>query len=100
MTIGRDASCDIFLDYPEIQQLKLVSSQHAYLDCKAGKFRLFDGAPNGMPSLNGTYVNLQRIPPGGVELHDGDLILLAALEAHHPNPAAPGVAQLRFYQDC
>ena len=100
VTIGRDTSCDIYLDVPAIQQKKLVSSQHAYLYCKAVSCHLFDGVPNGKPSLNGTYVNLRRLPPSGVELKNGDLILLAALDANRPNPDTPGVASLRFHQDC
>jgi hypothetical protein len=99
MIIGRDSSCDIYLDNPMIQQTKLVSSQHAYLNCKTGSCRLYDGTPNGKPSLNGTYVNLQRLPAGGVELKTGDLILLAALDANRPNADTPGVVTLRFYQD-
>jgi pSer/pThr/pTyr-binding forkhead associated (FHA) protein len=100
VTIGRDPGCDVYLDAPEIQQVKLVSSQHAYLDCQVEKTRLFDGAPDGKPSLNGTYVNQHRIPPGGVELNNGDLILLAALDANRPNAETPGVASLRFNLDC
>lgn len=100
VTIGRDSSCDIYLDNPVIQQKKLVSSQHAYLNCKTESYRLYDGTQNGNPSLNGTYVNLHRLPSSGVELRNGDLILLAALDANRPNPDTPGVAYLRFYQDC
>ena len=100
VTIGRDPGCDIYLDHAAIQQTKLVSSQHAYLNCKTGSCRLYDGTPNGKPSLNGTYVNLQRLPAGGVELKTGDIILLAALDANRPNADTPGVAVLRFYQDC
>ena len=100
VTIGRDSSCDIYLDAPLIQQKKLVSSQHAYLVCQGQICRLFDGLPNGKPSLNGSYVNLRRLPPNGVELNDGDTILLAALVANHPNPDTPGVAALRFQQEC
>jgi hypothetical protein len=100
MTMGRDSSCDIYLDHPVIQQKRLVSSQHAYLNCKTGSYRLYDGTPNGRPSLNGTFVNLYPVPTSGVELRNGDLILLAALEANQPNPDTPGVASLRFYLVC
>ena len=100
VTIGRDSRCDVFLDIPVVQQKKLVSSQHAYLNCKTDRYLLFDGAPNGSPSLNGTYVNLRRLPPGGVELKSGDIILLAATDPNLPNPETPGVASLRFQQEC
>ena len=100
VSIGRDSSCDIYLDIPAIQQKKLVSSQHAYLNCKTESYRLYDGIPNGKPSLNGTYVNLQRLTPAGVELKNGDLILLAALNPNLPNPDTHGVASLTFHQDC
>jgi hypothetical protein len=100
VTIGRDSSCDIYLDDPAIQQRKLVSSQHAYLYCKVESYRLYDGMPNGKASLNGTYVNLHRLPPGGAKLKNNDLILLAALDAIRPDPNTPGVASLRFHQDC
>jgi hypothetical protein len=99
MTIGRDTSCDITLDDPAVQHKKLVSSQHAYLVCKAESYRLVDGMPNGKASLNGTYVNLHRLPPGGAELKNDDLILLAALNAIHPDPNTSGVASLRFHLD-
>jgi len=100
VTIGRDSSCDIYLDAPLIQNKKLVSSQHAYLVCQGQSCRLFDGLPTGKPSLNGTYVNLRRLPLNGVELKDGDTLLLAALDANHPNADTPGVAALRFQQEC
>ena len=99
MTIGRETNCDIYLDAPAIQQKKLVSSQHSYLYCQAESYHLFDGAPNGNPSLNGTYVNLHRLSPSGVELKNGDFILLASLDANRPNPDSPGVASLYFHQD-
>ncbi len=100
VTMGRDSGCDIYLDAPVIQQKKLVSSQHAYLSCKADSYTLFDGAPNGKPSLNGTFVNLKRLKPGGIRLKDGDYILLAALDANRPSADTPGVASLRFHQEC
>ena len=100
MTIGREGSCHIHLDSPEIQQKKLVSGVHAYISCQKNSFRLFDGSPDGRPSLNGTFVNLQRVPPGGLELKDGDQILLATLKPDLPNPDLPGAATLFFHQDC
>jgi hypothetical protein len=100
VTIGRDPGCDIFLDAPAVQQKKLVSSQHAYLVCQDEHYHLFDGKPNGKPSLNGTYVNLLRLSPNGVELKNGDAILLAALDANHPNADTIGVASLRFLMGC
>jgi hypothetical protein len=100
MTIGRDPGCDLFLEHPAIQHAKLVSSLHAYLYCKSSSIRLFDGTPNGQPSLNGTFVNFHPLPANGIELKNGDLILLAALDGNRPNPDTPGVASLRFTQEC
>jgi hypothetical protein len=100
LTIGRDPGCDIYLDNPAIQEKKLVSSQHAYLRCKAESYHLYDGSPDGKPSLNGTYVNLRRLPAGGVELKNGDTILLASLDVTRPNPDTHGVAAFHFYQNC
>jgi predicted component of type VI protein secretion system len=98
VTIGRGSGCDISLDAPVIKEKKLVSNLHAHLNCQGESYRLFDGAPDGKPSRNGTYVNLRRLPQGGVELKDGDLILLAALDPEHPDPDGPGVASLCFHK--
>ncbi len=98
VTIGRGSGCDICLDAPAIKEKKLVSNLHAHLNCQGESYRLFDGAPDGKPSRNGTYVNLRRLPPGGVDLKDGDLILLAALEPNHPDPAIPGGASQRCHK--
>lgn len=100
LTIGRNENCDIYLDTPDIQQKKLVSSLHAYMNCQEGSYHLFDGAPDGRSSLNGTFVNLLRLPPAGVELKDADLIILAALDPDHPTPETPGAAVLRFRIHC
>jgi len=96
MTIGRDNRCDIPLNSPAIQEKRLVSAQHAYLQCQAGRYVLFDGAPDGKPSTNGTYVNGQRVPRGGYLLQPGDLIVLAALKPGEPDPNTPGVVALRL----
>ena len=96
MTIGRAERCDIPLNYPIVQEKRLVSSQHAYLQCQAGRYLLFDGAPNGKSSTNGTYVNGQRVPASGYLLQQGDLILLAAIKPAEPRPDTPGVVALRF----
>ncbi len=100
LTIGRNENCDIYLDAPAVQQKKLVSSLHAYMNCQEGSCHLFDGAPDGRPSLNGTFVNLMRVPPAGIELKDADLIILAALDPDRPTPETPGVAVLRFRLNC
>ena len=99
MTLGRSSGCDICLDASAIRETKLVSNLHAYLQCQGESYHLFDGAPDGKPSRNGTYVNLRRLPPGGVDLKDGDLILLAALDPDHPDVHSPGVASLRFHKE-
>ena len=100
LTLGRDAVCDIFLDLPRVQELKLVSSQHAYLQCLPGSYRLFDGSPNGLPSVNGTFVNGQPVPPGGQLLQDGDIVILAAVRPQSPRLDTPGVVGLRFRAVC
>lgn len=98
MTIGRQESCDIHLDLPEVHERRLVSSQHAFLHCDTQHIRLFDGTPGGRPSLNGTYVNRRRVFADGYELRDGDLITLAAANPLDPRPDAPGVISFRFHR--
>lgn len=100
ITIGRDSSNDVFLDQPQIQERRLVSRQHAYLRLHGGKYRLFDGSPDGKSSANGTYVNYQRVPPEGQILQDGDTVLLGAIQPGNPRPDTPGVASLRFSLVC
>ncbi len=96
VTIGRDPDNDVILDGSEVQARRLVSGQHAILECGEMKFILHDGSPAGRPSTNGTYVNLKRVGPEGALLKDGDLILLAATQPANPRPDTPGVAVLRF----
>ena len=100
MVIGREASCEIYLDDPAVQARRLVSGEHAHLHCEAGRVRLFDGSPEGRASLNGTFVNGKPVPDGGQDLHDGDTILLAALDREHPRADTPGVAAFQFRADC
>ncbi len=100
ITIGRDPACDVFLDLPRVQELRLVSAQHAYLQCLPGAYRLFDGAPNGLPSVNGTFVNGQPVAPGGQLLREGDVLILAAVRPQAPSLDTPGVAGLRFRALC
>jgi hypothetical protein len=95
-TIGRDVSCDIFLDVPLIQQKRLVSGQHARIYVDRGQHILYDGSLMGKPSANGTFVNSQRIPDYGTPLQNGDIIILGALHPQRPTTDAPGVAVLRF----
>ena len=96
--IGRNPSCDVYLDLPVLHEKPLVSGQHATIRAEAGHCFLFDGRPGGKPSANGTYLNARRLPPQGALLHDGDVILLAALNPDQPRPDTPGVAALRFRQ--
>jgi hypothetical protein len=95
-TIGRSKSCSICLDLPLIQEKRLVSSQHATLRVESGQYILYDGAPGGKPSANGTYVNSKRVSEYGTTLQDGDVIILAALDAHFPRWDTPGVAAFRL----
>ncbi|HUS17611.1 MAG TPA: FhaA domain-containing protein [Chloroflexia bacterium] len=100
LTLGRDPGSDLVFDMPQVQDLRLVSSQHAYLRCAAGVYRLFDGAPDGTPSVNGTYINRQKVPRDGQLLQDGDIVILAALNPAAPLLNTPGVVGLRFRAVC
>jgi hypothetical protein len=100
VTIGRDAQCAIALDLPRLLERPLISSRHAYLQCLSGECRLFDGAPDGVPSTNGTFVNGRPVPRGGQLLKDGDLLVLAALPHRAPDADVPGAAGLRFHAHC
>jgi hypothetical protein len=100
VTLGRDSTNDIHLDRPHVQARRLVSSRHAYIVCQNGHYMLYDGDPGGTPSVNGTYVNQLRIPPGGQELLDGDLIILASLVPNQPRSDTPGTSVLRFHLTC
>ena len=100
VTLGRDPGCDIRLDSAEIRERRLISVQHAFIECDERRCILHDGAPSGRASTNGTYLNGHPVPPGGLALQDGDLILLAAADRADPRPDAPGVAALHFRASC
>jgi hypothetical protein len=100
LTIGRDPGCAIALNLPRLLERPLISSRHAYVQCRAGECRLFDGSPDGVPSTNGTFVNGQPVPRSGRALQAGDEIILAALPHSAPNLSTPGVAGLRFSARC
>lgn len=100
ITIGRDKSCDIHLDMPDVREKRLVSGQHAHLRFEQGRYILYDGSPDGKPSVNGTFVNRQVVPSDGHPLEDGDTIILAALDPNDPRPGVPGVAALIFWESC
>ena len=95
-SIGRDITCDIYLDTPAVQEKRLVSGQHAFIHCDDQGCVLYDGSQSGKPSANGTYVNMQPVPSGGQLLRHSDLIVLAALNPQHPRPDIPGIASFRF----
>jgi hypothetical protein len=98
--LGRDPAADISLSWPAVLERRLVSGQHAYIQAQGAQFRLFDGAPDGRPSVNGTYVNLQPVSRSGHVLRPGDLITLAALNPAAPDPQAPGVVSFYFREEC
>lgn len=100
VTIGRESGNDITLEDAEVQKRRLVSAQHAFLECEENKYVLHDGAPSGRPSTNGTFINSSPVSAGGSLLKDGDLILLAAIKPTDPRPDTPGVAVLRFKLGC
>lgn len=99
VTIGREPACEVHLADPVLQEKRLVSGQHAYLQCDEGQVWLFDGTPAGGSSTNGTFVNGHRVPAHGRQLRDGDLIVLAALDPDDPRPDVPGAAALRFFEE-
>jgi hypothetical protein len=96
-TIGRSDSCQIYLDMPAVQEKRLVSGQHAFIDIQNGVCMLYDGSPDGRPSANGTYVNLRRVPPSGYRLQNGDAIVLAAVDPLYPRSDTPGVVTFYFW---
>jgi len=100
VTLGREPSCDLYFDNPRVQELRLVSGQHAYLHCLPDGYRLFDGTPQGVPSVNGTYVNGRAVPASGQLLSDGDVVILAAVRRDSPRLDTPGVVGLRFRATC
>lgn len=61
--IGKDFSCSVCINDPK------VSSQHAILLYRSGKFRIKDNL-----STNGTYVNGEDIEDESILLNDGDII--------------------------
>jgi hypothetical protein len=97
MTIGRGPACDIHLKRPDVQQQRLVSGLHAHVRCEGNTCRLYDGAPGGYPSANGTYVNGNRLDAEGRILKDGDVIVLAATDPLRPRPDVPGSVGFIFY---
>ena len=98
--IGRNATCDIHFDVPFVKQKRLVSGQHAYIRYQEGRYHLYDGAPDGTPSSNGTFVNDRRVSPQGHVLQSGDVIILAAVDPNNPRPDTLGVVTLFFHTDC
>jgi hypothetical protein len=98
--IGRDDSCRVYLDLPLIQETRLISGQHAYIRQQGNDFYLYDGSPEGKASVNGTFVNDQRLSSAGHLLQEGDIIILAALDPHQPRVDIPGVAAFRFRAAC
>ena len=55
VTIGRDPVCEVHLAGPEVQAKRLVSGQHAYLQCDEGQVWLFDGSPAGGASFDSNW---------------------------------------------
>jgi hypothetical protein len=98
-TIGRSEACQIYLAMPVVQEKRLVSGQHAYIVMERGLCMLFDGAPDGRPSANGTFVNLRRVPVGGYRLQNGDAIVLAAADPLFPRSDTPGVVTFYYWTE-
>jgi hypothetical protein len=100
VTLGRHETSDIFLEDARPGRAPLISAHHAYLVVTETEVRLFDGSPAGRPSLNGTFVNGQRVPAGGQALRPGDVVVLAPLNPKDPRPDGPGVIALKFLERC
>ncbi len=100
MSIGRDTNADISVSDPVVREKRLVSGHHATLRVENGAIKLYDGTPDGKPSLNGTYVNYRRVPPTGIALQNGDIIILASVDPETPRTDTPGVITLRFWLEC
>lgn len=96
-SIGRDKRCDVHLGMAAVQEKRLVSGEHAYIEAKGEQYILHDGSQAGKPSLNGTYVNYKAVTPAGQTLKEGDLIILAALTPGNPDIKTEGVVAFRFY---
>ena len=73
-TIGRDEICEIFLDLPQIQEMRLISAQQAVIRFVNGRYYLYDGSPSGKPSANGTFLNSKIVSTQGQLLQDGDAL--------------------------
>ena len=100
LTLGRHETSDIYLDAGNTRQPPLISAHHAYLLVTDTEARLFDGSPSGRPSLNGTFVNGQRVPASGHALKPGDVVVLAPLNPKDPQPDGSGVFALQFHERC
>jgi hypothetical protein len=98
-TLGRSPRNDIFLDSPAVQEQRLISNEHAYIQAENGRFYIFDGGPGGRPSRNGTFVNGRGISESGYKLSDGDVVILAALDSNYPRPDTPGAAGFIFHAE-
>lgn len=96
-TIGRNETAQIHLDHPVVQEKRLVSGLHCYIVMEQDQCTLFDGAPDGRPSANGTYVNLRRVGPGGYRLQNGDAVVLAAIDPLYPRSDTPGVVTFYYW---
>ena len=95
--IGRSELCQIYLNNAVVQEKRLISGQHAYVVLQNGVCTIYDGSPDGRPSANGTYVNMQRVPPSGHVLKHGNSIILAAINPQYPRPDTPGVVSFHYW---
>ena len=95
--IGRDEDCTICLDMPAVQRARLVSGQHAHIVRSEGDYTLFDGAPGGKPSTNGTFLNGRPVGQDGCKLGDGDVITLASPDPDQAGPDGPAIIALCFH---
>jgi hypothetical protein len=75
------------LDFPLVQEKRLVSGQHALIRCTGSQCTLVDGAfPESRPERD--LCQCPESSPHGVPLQDGDRIILAA------KPQDPGSIHL------
>lgn len=95
--IGRNKTCQIHLDAPNIAAEGWVSRRHARIERQDDQYVLYDGATAGVGSTNGTFVGQQRLfADTGVILHDGDIIHLGSKDESAPTPDVDGVVTLKF----
>lgn len=84
-TLGRARDCHIRIP-TNIPNADTISYHHARLVQRNGRWIVFDGTSDTMPSLNGVMVNGKRTPANYLE--DGDVITFGALKFRFHLPSS------------